>query len=371
MKQVNSKEKLSTWQIFSLISMVLTSEGIITTSYRLTDNGAWLSMLIAMTIGIILSLVYSFIITKSDEKDIFDIFHNIFGKIFGRLFTIIFIVFSFYCAIVATKNMVIQIKHMNFRPTPYFYLILSYIILYLFSLLKGIEVIGRLSSVLRIILISLTILVTILIFSEFEFFNMMPLVAAPMKEILKGGILDFFIIFGDGVLVLGLVVSSKDKNGKKNKIAWTLIYAYLFSGLINVLSIVYPILVLGFPLANILYYPAFTAFSLIDIAMFITRVEIIISIIYMSTLIIKAIVAMYVATIGLQKMFSSKSNKTYIIPTCIIVYFGSLLLFDNVNELLHLREEHGWLKGIVQVCIPIIIAIILLFKKKPKENTPI
>ena len=313
--------------------------------------------------------MYTIIIQKNEEKDIFDVFDSSFGSWIGKIFSFIFVTFCIFIAIVTTKSIIIFIKDINFKSTPYFYILIFFIGLYIFCLYKGIEVNARLSCVLYVLFILMVLTSFILVIERIEPFHMKPFIAAPTKDIIKGGFYNYAIIFGDSVIILGLVISSKNKKNKKTSVFKSLLIANGISSITNALAIIFSILVLGFPLYNHLYYPVPYAISTVSIAMFISRIEVIVSIIFLNAAIIKSIIAMYVATKGMQKVFSTKDNRTFIIPVSIIVFIGSLILFDEINEIIKFDNYYGWVKVIIQAGIPILLAIFVLFKKKKKEST--
>jgi spore germination protein KB len=354
--------------------MFLYGETIILNGYKLKNNGSWLSMLLCTGICFIIYGIYALIMSRNPGKDIFEIFVDIFGKIFGRLFIFIFIVFCMFVGIEAIKNITIFIITLTFPETPVMYIAFVLLIVIYIIVRCGIEVLGRASCVIFPLIALTVVLFLTLLIDKIDIRNIKPLVAEPFKNIAKGGIFNFLIIFGDGVIFLGIITSSESKSNHLK----SYYMANIISGFLFILSILGNIAVLGLPLVNYIYFQTFMAISVIDIAQFLTRMEVILSLVILLCVLFRAIICIYVASKGAQKLFAKKDYKKFILPFCLIAFFFAVETLQNIEEVDRFRIKYSWIKSIVQVGIPLILAIIIVIKgskpqpaEEPKKVLPL
>lgn len=364
------KDLVSKKQYFSLATLIILGEGLTIGGYTMPENGAWLAFLIAVMYAFILAFFYGYILRKFPNMDIHDIFLKVFGKIFGRILIILFVSFILFSSIIYIRTIVSIISGITFVETPEIILGIA-LVLFSYLLIKnGIEVFSRIMTVILQLLLILLVLFVVELTPEMEFINLLPIVAVSVKEIVKGSLFNFFMITGDVVLLMGIMVNMKnDKNVHYKAFS----KAIAISGVVSVIIILSNIATLGLPFVHIVHSQTYLSFSIINIGNFLTRIEVALSTFLITAYISKFAIALFVGARGLQKLLNKKNTKPFVIPFGILILFFALEVdfFNNFYQIRFVKEEYGWIKGIFQIVIPIILAIIVTFikeKQKPKTS---
>ncbi|HHU55809.1 MAG TPA: endospore germination permease [Acholeplasmataceae bacterium] len=361
-----NKSLLSGRQYMSIAALIILGESIILGGYTMPVTGKWLSMLIAVIFTFVLCFIYSYILRKFPKMDGYDISQKIFGKIFGKILIIIGILFCLGNAIITLRTILTFIIRLTFMDTPDLSLGIAVCTFSFLLLSRGIEVFGRIMTIVFQLLVVLILIFILMLYPQMNFEKLMPLVAAPISEVFKGAAYNVFVITGDIVVLLGLMVNMKNDNNVHIK---SLSKANAIAGFIFILIIVSTVSTLGLPFGHIVHYPTYLAFSLINIGNFITRIEVVLSTFILTASICKFSVLLYVGGIGLKKLIGKGKVNYYIMLLNILALFVSVEIIKTLYLILIFNKNYPWIKGIYQIAIPIIMAIAVTFyKEKPKQK---
>src|SRR5690554_518220 len=269
------KDLLSGRHFASIIGMIIISEIIFSAGYVMAKTGDWLAMVAAIILGNLIYLVYAFILRKHPNQDIYDILLKKFGKIIGRIFIFIFIAYAVFVASMTIGNGITTIIRLDLMNTPDYVIGFALSVYSFLVIRRGVEIFGRIITIAFQVIIVIIIIYLLLLTSEMRLIELTPLVASPMSEMVKGTLYNFFIITGDVALVLCLRVNMKNDKNVHFKAFFA---GSMISGFIFVLIMMANVAALGLPLAAMIHFPTYHAFSLINIGDFITRIEILFSI---------------------------------------------------------------------------------------------
>jgi spore germination protein KB len=361
-------EKLSLWQFFLLIFIFETGSSVVVGIAGDAKKDAWLAILLATFIGMMIIVFYFWIIQKGDNKNLFQIFELCFGKYIGKMVSFLYIIYFFYIAARVLRDFGELMVSTIFTKTPIEFLSLTMMLLIAYILYLGIEVLGRSSEIFipYIVLFILFVGVGVFLSKELQFSNLLPMFEDGAMPIVKA-IFPNLIGFPFGELIAFTVLIPKVTRMKK---ARTIAILSVFSsGLLLVYTTIIQIATLGENIRSRSNFPLLSAAREVSLLNFIERVDLLIVFIVMFGILVKVSVYFYGGLIGLEQLFK-KSYRQFVIPMSLLIAFFSVVISKHFAE--HIEEGIRivplYMHVPLQLVIPSILLLILLIKTKMKTK---
>lgn len=356
-----NKEVFSSKQgIFLIIIFIL--DGAIMLPIALdAKKDLWLSILLSIIISIPFIYIYSKILSCFPGKDLFDILEFCFGKYIGKLFSLLYIWFAFHLASIILRDFGEYFLTVALPETPLLVTLIPPVVLSIWMLKSGLEVFGRVSSLVGVLLILAIFLISTLLLKNIDLNNIKPVLGYGIKPVLKGAYNTFAFPFGETV-IFTMVLSNLNNEKSYFKV-------YLIGVLIGGLALFYAkffdITVLGINIFSSKFFPGYETFTRIDVGNIFKRLDIIGGLIFTVATFIKLTVCILAVNKGVQKVFDLKDYKFIVTPVCLILLNLSLILYDGLIELVEWSSKIWPYYSIpFQIIIPIVVVIILQIKKK-------
>nr|WP_285865960.1 GerAB/ArcD/ProY family transporter [Lederbergia lenta] len=326
---------------------------------------AWLAILFGMIGGFILYFIYYRLYLYYPDSLPTTFVQKLIGKTFGRIIAFLYIVYFSYSASRVLRDFGEMLAVISYPETPLSinHALLMFVIVY--TVRKGIEVIGR-SGELAFFLIYLFAIIgfILIIFSGIiHINNLKPILEDGIYSVIKvafGQVL--FFPFGEAI-VFAMILPYLN-NPKKAKITGLL--ALGLSGINIAISMAINISVLGVSLIERTQFPLLSTIQAIQFAEFLERLDIF----FILTMIIlgffKICIFFYAAVIGTADLFKIKEPSQLAFPMGLVVLFMSIVVASNMTE--HLQEGLEiipiYIHLPIQVIIPAILLIIAFFKNR-------
>lgn len=129
------------------------------------------------------------------------------------------------------------------------------------------------------------------------------------------------------------------------------------------LAVLMHLLVFDAPLTDLLVFPTYSAIALIDVAQFITRIQVLLSSVFINAVLLKVLIGLEFALEGLKNLFPKGSKKFFYVWVLLVILGLSYLLFPNFEALRIFKEKYAWFKIVWQVGIPLLLLIVLIIRK--------
>lgn len=359
-------EKLSLWQFFLLIFIFETGSSVVVGIGVEAKKDAWLAILLATFIGILIFLFYFYLIQKADNRNLFQIFEFSFGKFIGRFFSLLYIIYFFYIAARVLRDFGELMVSTIFVKTPIEFLSLTMMLLIAYILYLGIEVLGRSSEIFipYIVIFILFVGLGVFLSEELDFANLLPILGDGGKPILKA-IFPNLIGFPFGELIAFTVLIPKVAKVKKVKTVGVL--SVFLSGLLLVYSTIIQIGTLGDNIRSRSNFPLLSAAREVSLLNFIERVDLLIVFIVMFGILVKVSVFFYGGLIGLEQLFN-KPYRQFVLPMSLLIAFFSVVISKHFAEHIEegLRIVPFYMHMPLQILIPTMLFLFLLIKTKRK-----
>ena len=362
-----NKEYISNKQAIILIILFVIGSSLVISSGSSAKQDAWLATLIALILAFPMVIVYARILKLFPGLNLFQILDQLYGKIFGRIISLLFIWYFLHLGSLVVRNFYEFGKMALFMETPEYVFIIFKIILIIWVLKEGIEVLGRWAQFSIYLVTIIFFTVTVLSLPNADIDNLRPLLYEGFRPVLKGSFEVFSFPFVEVVCFLGIFHFSK-----KNKPTKIFITGLIIGAFFLLFATVRNLLVLGPNLIEILYFPSFSAISLINIADFIQRIEASVAVVLFFGGFVKISVCLLSATKGISYIFNINDYRSIVAPIAFLMIILSLLVFNNTMEMFEWAVNvYPYYAFSFQVIIPLIIWIFAEMKAKEikKEKT--
>lgn len=354
-------EVISERQGVILITLFIVGSSLLLGSGGQAKQDAWIAMIIAMSWAVILLLMFSRILSLHPGKDLFDILEIVMGKVIGKIISILMIWFAFHLGSLVLRNLSDFTNTLVFPDTPVIVPMISFVILIIWILKEGIEVLGRWSEFF-VWVISLTIItITMLSASEMDISRLKPILGSGIKPILKGALSSLSFPYGETV-VFTMVFSNiaKVKSYKR-----TFMLGLFLGGGLVFIGTLRNILVLGNETISKVYFPSTLAISLIHLGEFLERIEISVLIIFIVCVFVKVSVCVFAVSNGISKVFGFTDYRFISTPVILLMLNFSFFVYKSTIETTFWAFNiWPYYSMVFEVIIPLVVFILVEIKSR-------
>ena len=287
------KGKIIPWQLVMLMVGFLLGEPILLPIGRIAGHDIWIAFLLSLVEVLFLGLVYTKLALRFKGQTLMEISIVVYGRYLGRLIALGYIWFFFHIGSLVLAVFSHFYKITAYDKTPGVVFVILTVLVCILAVRNGIEVIVRCSQVLVPLIMGVVIMDTLLLLKDWNLSNFLPVLEKPISQILLATQEIVALPLGETVVFLMICPFLNSPN----KIAKPFFGGLLFSWLVLLIFAIRVIAVLG-PATEIYVYPTLMASRQINIANFITRLEIFTSIGILTMGFLKIITVFYGAVLG-------------------------------------------------------------------------
>ena len=333
--------------------------------YFMAGAGGYITVFFSLVFDFALLIIYLWVMKKSPNKTFPQIMEESFGKIFTKIVCVIVFLYFMLKTFLILKSVFNFFTKAVYDDMDWVFYILTTSFFLFFALNKSLRTYGRTGEVtFWIIFASINIILLITSFTM-DMTTLLPLFPNGEGPIIDTGIKSAFA-FGDYTILLFFMGNIKWEENTSKKI---ISYAIMAIGTVINFYIVF-LCNFGYSVVN--QNLAIADLSLyIDLAVTVSRLEWIAVFAWTITLILQMIIYAYCAKESLNTLLPKKAHK--LSPFVVIIVCGLIYLILSISMQVLLGFIFSYVVStialIIQVAIPILLAIaILLKKRKEKRN---
>lgn len=365
------KAKISAYQLLVLIFLFEIGSAILVPLAIEAKQDAWLAILIGLAGGCCLFWVYHSLYSYYPDIPLTEYMQRILGNVLGKVLAFFYILYFMYIAARVLRDFGEMIIIVFYPETPLFVMNLLMVLVVVYTIRKGIEVIARTGEILFIImmLVGISGIVLIIISGIIEISNLEPLLEEGLMPVIKTAFTQtLFFPFGE-VIVFAMILPYLNQATKAMK---TMLLGLTLSGLIIALIMAMNISVLGVSLITRSHFPLLSTIQTIEFAGFLQRLDIT----FMLTTVVggfmKISLFFYACLAGTANLFNIKNSAQLAYPLGLLLLVLSIIIASNFSE--HVYEGLQIVPLYVhlpfQVIIPGLLLIIAFFKNRKKLRKP-
>lgn len=324
-----SEERISSSELFTLVFGFIIGSTIVLPIAPMAKKDSWLAEGLAVIGGTLLALIYTSLARRYPGKSLVQYAPLSLGRYVGKAFGVLYIWYALHLGALVLRNFGELITLVLLPGTPPVVVYGVMIFMIALAVRQGVEVLGRTSQFLFIIIVFNIIIITVLIIPRASLDNLRPMLGEGWLPVLKGAWEELAFPYGETVL-FAMVLPHLNRPHQARS---TFLKALVTGGVLLGIATARNWAVLG-NLTSSLIFPSFEVSRMISIADFIDRVEALVLVTWISVGFIKIGVCYYAATTGLAQWLGLQDYRPLVYPIGIIMAALSLLVYANVHEML-------------------------------------
>jgi spore germination protein KB len=363
------KAKINATELFVLIVLFELGSALLVPLAIEAKQDAWLAILLGMAGGFFLFLVYHRLYQYYPDILPTEYTQKIMGKAFGRILAFLYMLYFAYLAARVLRDFGEMMLTYVYPETPLFIINALMIIVIVYTVRKGIEVLARTGELLFVLMYLLAISGFILIIASglIDINNLKPVLEEGIWPVMKVVFTQtWYVPFGEAIVFM--MVLPYLNNPKKAKITGLL--ALGLSGINLALVMAINISVLGVNLTSRSQFPLLSTIQTIQVAEFLERLDVY----FMLALIIggffKISVFFYAVVTGTANLFNVKEPSRLAYPIGLVILILSITIASNFPE--HIQEGLQVVPLVLhlpfQVIIPFLLLVTAFFKNGKKRG---
>ncbi len=356
MKKISSLEyNTLIWFLTRATFIEITAEILLNTAHQ----DSWISIIIALIIGLIPICLYSYLKNKYPNQNIIQINKQLLGK-FGTFINCILIASTLIFAICSFWIMVNFIDSQYLYKTPDYLIILILILPIIYTITKKFHIFSKVSLIMFYISLFFILIILTGLIGNIDINNLKPILNNSPNNILYGS----FCFIGFNILplfILNIIPKNQIKNYSPKKS-----FLFYFISTLSLLNVMFlTISIFGIQLSEIYNYPSFHLLKRVSIFDIIDRVESILSLEWFLALFIQIMLSLYFIKTSIKEIFQTKekTNNIIIVIVCLLIAFLTQFIFvTKGSEIAYFKNQLMYILYITCFIVP----LILFFKSLKK-----
>ncbi|MBZ6488498.1 GerAB/ArcD/ProY family transporter (plasmid) [Priestia aryabhattai] len=363
------KAKISASQLFILMVLFELGSSLLVPIAIDVKQDAWLAILLGMAGSFVLFLVYYKLHSYYPDLLPTEYMQKILGKVMGTVLAFVYILYFVYDASRVLRDFGEMLLTFAYPDTPLFTANALLMLVIIYTIRKGVEVVARSGELLFIFMYILAIMGFILIVCSglIDFKNLKPVLEEGILPVLKVSLTQT-IYFPFAEAIVFTMILPYLKNKKKAKA--TMLCATGLSGINLTITMLINISVLGVDLTERSQFPLLSTVQSIQVADFLERLDVFFMLGLIIGGFIKISVLLYAAVIGTANLFKIKSPSHLAYPLGFVILFMASTIASNFQEHLHegLKVEMFILHMPILAVIPLLLLLVAFLKNRKKQR---
>jgi len=364
-----SKENISLSQLAALLFNFQIGSSVVIGLGLKAKEDAWIAILIAMAIGLFITVFYYYIATLLPGKNLYEMFEYCFNRKIAIILSLLYASYFIYyaCRIIRDFGELIATAVLPITPIEISIVLLVLVMGYILYL--GLEVLARTSEIFTPYGVILTLMLFIFLYvnKNIDISNIKPILGEGWGIVWKT-IFPYELVRPYGQILVFLCIFCNVSNihlGRK-----VVIFSIFMASLILLMSSLLIILSLGEGIALRSNFPLLSAARLVSIGEFIQRIDAIVVFSMMLGSLVKSCIYIYAGLKALEYVYKLPFRYFSIPVSCIVAIFS---IFIGRNYTDHLQE--GLLSNPFllympfQFVFPVFLVLVLLVKLRKNKKT--
>lgn len=364
---MNKQETVSPRQMGVLFFVYMTGSSIINIPAPLigkAENGAWLSLLISGSIGMVLLGCMLFLHQRYPDLSYVEYSRKLIGAWPTIIISVLPLSFMLHMLTAIVLDIGLFMRSSMLRETPvYAFTSLVYMVAAL-SVRAGLEVMARMFTIIMVMVVIFVSAVLLLGMENYNPGFLKPFLSHGMKPILNGAFFSFGFPYAE-VFLFAMLFPFVRKNltGKLNRIMFTSLF---FNILTLCISTICTIMLFG-PLAGVKKYSMYELARTVDVQEIITRIESVIGMSLIAGSYMKTTITLYVLSLYLTHLFKLKDYRTIVMPIALIAFLNTLVGFSSDMQWVEIVSVVHPLWDAIAYALPLLLITFIAMFRKPSS----
>ena len=322
--------------------------------------GVWVSWLVSLLGFVPALLLWSHLVKKMPGMDLFAMLEHGFGRVLGRLFGLCYILFFLFLAASTRFFYAAMTQMLTLSFTPFVVILLLFFLLSAYLAKSGLQAMGKWCALLVAFAAVMTLLFFLLATPIMRLENILPLMPNGGEGVLRGAARFFALTIGNAVMMLALLGNFEAKASPKKLFFIATAIAILFFAF----NFLRDTAILGQGGVEASVYPSYKAAGLIRLGGTGTRIEVFVLLFDVVAGLTKVALCIIAAARGFAHLFGQTEENAFVLSVVFLTVGLSATLFSNLHTLFSVAPTYLRVAPVFQVLIPLILAFVLLFRRK-------
>ncbi|MFD2043771.1 endospore germination permease [Ornithinibacillus salinisoli] len=319
---------------------------------------SWISLLLAIIPAILIGVTVALLSQRYPGCTMVEYSQLILGKWLGKLVVIIFLIYFLHEASLSIRGFGEFYTAAVTPRTPIFVYLIAILMLAVYAVRCGLEVIVRTNQVILVSLIPIGILASILTHKDKDYHNFLPILEDSIRPTLDGTMTLLSVY--SSIFVLSMIFSFvKDtKQLKRYSVITMLILIIMFIGPVTGVVAIY-----GEERAQGLYFPTFLILRDIQMGA-LQRLDILGILLWSLGSFAKVTLFLYALALGLAQLFKVEDHKILVIPIAALLSIVSIINSEDLIGIYRfLTDYYPYYATFIGFILPLVLLIISQFRK--------
>ncbi|EIT86330.1 spore germination protein [Fictibacillus macauensis ZFHKF-1] len=362
------KHILSSSQLFWLLVSFMTGSSLLMapdlTAFYAKQDG-WVSMLIAIGIGLVLNVIWIYLLSKYHYQSIFIIVEKVAGKWVGRAISLILVFYALHLCAYVVRNLS-NFMNSNVLPNTNVWIFqIMLLCVALYSTFSGLNNLSRVNEFLNPIMALLFFGSLLLTLNRFQWHYFKPAFEMPVRKMMQGAYTTTGFPFIEIIIFSSLFTFVTHKG----KIMKRYLLAIVISGLVLTMTIIIVIGCDGAFMVSRMSYPTYELMRTINLFKILERIEILIAVVWIVGIFVKVTICLFTAFFGLQHVAQHENFHPFILPAGILVWSLSNHIHGNMMQFTEFVARNWTLWWFSMYALLTVIMTVGIFLKKHTTST--
>lgn len=335
------------------------------TVVELGGSAGWIIPLISGVSGFLGMVIIVLLLKRFPGQTIVEAGNSAAGPMIGSIAALLYAAFFIFSAAMVLREFCESIKIMSLPMTPFYVIIVSFMLVSAVSAYLGIEALSRMAIIIALSMFVIIVLIVALTMNKYNINYIFPLLGKGPKTLLLWGMIKSSNF--SELLFAGLIVNSI--GGYKHVFKTTSI-SIMISTLLSSLITACIIMTFNVSMTEEFLLPLFRLTKEISIGRFFQRAESIFELSWTTVGLLYCAVGLYSSSAIFARMFKMKSFKPFVPVFAVIIFFLALLPHDIKAAFImdnDVLRRYSWIVSFgVPLLLLLLIAIVRKKKVKPK-----
>lgn len=356
--------KISEKQFIVLLSLYIIGSAILVIPsiiVSIAKQDAWITSILTLIIALGIMPLYIALGRRYPTMLFTEFTEEILGKWIGKLFSIIFLTFPLVAGSLTLYNIGDFIITQVMPETPIVPIYVFVLSVSLFGVRLGLEVLARSGEILFPWVVALFSLLVLFLTKQINFDHFQPFFTMGLRPIFISTVHFLTFPFLDTVVFLMIFPYVKWTSKKRTPVY----IGTLIGGVFLIIIIFLCILVLGVNQTSARLSPTYLLAQEINVTNFITRIEVIVAIIWFISIFFKLSILLFVLNLGLAQLFNLSSYRFLTLPIGLL-FLASSNIFVPSGPFLgtYTLTTSPFYTGTIGFVLPLCLFVIDRIKKK-------
>lgn len=345
--------------LFAIGSTILVAPSALAASAK---QDAWISVLIGTVAGTLLVLLYARVASLAPSLTMVELTERVLGKWGGKAVSLWFLATSFEGAAFMLGFLGNFLTTQIMPETPPQALNITFMLLAVYGVRMGVEAMARAAELLFVPFIVLFIAMVILVLPQAHPENLQPIFETGAKPLMRS-VLAYVSLSSLTLIVMSMVFPACGKSRKQARNAF--LWGNVWSGCLMLVLVLVTILVLGVEETTRKVYPSYVLAQKINIGEAISRIEIVVALLWFITLYYKLTFYFYAVAVGLAQTLGLKEYRVLTYPLGVLcVILASVISPNPLYERIYIEKTWIFYIATSGLLWPILLLCIAPFRKK-------